>query len=84
MYWNVECCPVNVASIDCGAVLISQIPEAEHRALHGCISLVIIALALFHHEIDDWERLTRTNGSQLGRLSEGDHHLHKNIYIVCT
>ncbi|KIJ06643.1 hypothetical protein PAXINDRAFT_91705, partial [Paxillus involutus ATCC 200175] len=35
LYWNVSCFPVNVASIECGAVSISQIPRAEQRASQG-------------------------------------------------
>lgn len=50
VYWNVSCRPVKVASIDCGAVSISQIPGAEHSALQEC-SCLLCASALKKHRI---------------------------------
>jgi hypothetical protein len=40
VYWNVSCRPVKVASIDRGVVSIWHMPDAEHRAEHGCNSLL--------------------------------------------
>ena len=39
VYWNVSFLPVNVASIECGAVSISHIPGAAQTAVHKCSCL---------------------------------------------
>lgn len=41
VYWKVSCFPVKVASIDCGAVSISQIPGSEQSAVQTCSCLRI-------------------------------------------
>ena len=39
VYWNVSFLPVNVASMECGAVSISQIPGAAQIEVHKCSCL---------------------------------------------
>jgi hypothetical protein len=53
VYWNVSCLPVNVASIDCGAVSISQIPSAVHCAEHECSSLFDVELLRYKDTLDN-------------------------------
>jgi hypothetical protein len=52
VYWNVSFLPVNVASIEWGAVSISQTPAAVHNALQGCSSLYKFNMALVYTEVN--------------------------------
>ena len=51
VYWKVSCLPVKVASIDCGAVSISQKPGPLHNAIHECSCLLSLS-----KQRKDWYR----------------------------